>query len=256
MATLHAEVPAVDEPLARVATLVATLEENHATLRDVGSEILDGARLDAAAHFTRAFLGARRGRLEARAEAGLIRDCHGDLRAEHVIVPERGLPYMFDCIEFDPALREIDVAADLAFLVMDLARLGEEELSLALVEAYRGAGGDPGDDATISFFAAYRAWVRAKVGCVRAAELREGSPERDAEDADARAVFELGERFAWRARRPLALVFCGVAASGKTTAGGAGRGEQRMDQVLLRHRPQAARRARSRRARRPRALLA
>jgi uncharacterized protein len=217
VATFHAEAPVVGDPPAWIEALVATLEENHATLRAVGSSALGRSRLDAAEHFSGAFLAARRALLEARAAAGLVRDGHGDLRAEHVIVPEEGTPYVFDCIEFDPALRRIDVAADLAFLVMDLAALGEEELSAALVDAYRRAGGEPGDDATVSFFAAYRAWVRAKVEWVRAGELAGADPEWDRRDAGARKLFGLGERFAWRARRPLALVFCGVAASGKTT---------------------------------------
>ena len=59
-----------------------------------------------------------------------MRDCHGDLRAEHVIVPEHGDVYVYDCIEFNAELREIDVAADIAFLVMDLTRLGVESLGL------------------------------------------------------------------------------------------------------------------------------
>jgi aminoglycoside phosphotransferase family enzyme len=42
-----------------------------------------------------------------------VRDCHGDLRAEHVVFGEHGVE-VFDCVEFSPALREIDVAADLA----------------------------------------------------------------------------------------------------------------------------------------------
>ena len=220
VAELHREAPAAAAPMQRVDDLRATLSENHATLSEAGAAILERARLEAAEHFTAAVIDARGSALEARAGQGLIRDCHGDLRAEHVILPEEGAPYIFDCIEFDRSLREIDVAADLAFLVMDLAALGEDEMSAALVDAYRRAGGDPGDDVILSFFAAYRAWVRSKVACLRLAELAAGAPERAAELAAARRLFELGERFAWRARRPLVLVFCGVAASGKTTLAG------------------------------------
>jgi predicted kinase len=146
-----------------------------------------------------------------------VRDCHGDLRAEHVIVPSRGDLYVYDCVEFNPALRQIDVAADIAFLVMDLARLGAEDSARELIEDYRLAGGDPGDDALVSFFAAYRAWVRAKVACLRALELPGRDPERARSEAEARQLVGLGHRFAWRARRPLLLVISGVAGSGKTT---------------------------------------
>ena len=202
-------------PQARdLAVLLEPFEENHETLGDVGPPALAPDRLLAAERFTTAFLAARRDQISARAEAGLVRDCHGDLRAEHVIVDDDVA--IFDCIEFNPALRWIDVAADLAFLVMDLARLAQEESSASLVSAYRDAGGDAGDDALLCFYGSYRAWVRAKVTCLRVAELPENDPRREREQHDARTLFELGHRFAWRARKPVVIVVCGVAASGKT----------------------------------------
>jgi aminoglycoside phosphotransferase family enzyme len=68
--------------------------------------------------FQSAFVGANTGVLDGRAERGLIRECHGDLRAEHVILGER--PSVVDCVEFDPTLRTLDVADDFAFLVIPL----------------------------------------------------------------------------------------------------------------------------------------
>jgi aminoglycoside phosphotransferase family enzyme/predicted kinase len=217
LARFHAEAPVVPAERRAVDVLVATLEENLTTLREAGEGILGGDRLGAAERFTRAFLAARRGQLEARAEAGLVRDCHGDLRAEHVVVPEGEPLYVYDCVEFNPELREIDVAADLAFLVMDLARLGAEGAALQLADGYRRAGGDPGDDPLLFFLASYRAWVRAKVAALRALELDEGDPERRAQEAEACELLGLGHRFAWRARGPLLLTVCGVAGTGKTT---------------------------------------
>ena len=73
-------------------------------------------------------------------------------------------------------------------------------LALALVTAYRRAGGDPGDDELLAFFAAYRAWVRATVACERAAELADDPAARAGQEEQARALVELGHRFAWRAR--------------------------------------------------------
>ncbi|MBN9622337.1 MAG: ATP-binding protein, partial [Actinobacteria bacterium] len=75
----------------------------------------------------------------------------------------------------------------------------------------------PGDDALVSFFAAYRAWVRAVVACERAAELADDPDARGALEDDARTLVDLGHRFAWCARGPSLLVVCGLAASGKTT---------------------------------------
>ncbi len=131
-------------------------------------------------------------------------------------MPAREAVHVFDCVEFNASLRGIDVGADIAFLVMDLVRLGAGPLAARLIEAYREAGGDPGNDALVSFFASYRAWVRAKVACLRVHELEPGDPERARQEAEAREFLRLGHRFAWGARRPLVLVVCGVAGTGKT----------------------------------------
>ena len=85
---------------------------------------------------------------------------------------------IFDPVEFDPALRRIDTAADLAFLVMELIEAGRDDLAAALVSEYREAGGDDGGDELLAFYAAYRSWVRAKVSCLRAAELPAGERRR------------------------------------------------------------------------------
>ena len=153
-------------PAEPMASLVGSIEENFDTLERI--EAVPARELAAARRFAEAFLAANAGRILARAAAGLVRDCHGDLRAEHVVFGER--LEIFDCIEFDPGLREIDVGADLAFLVIELVHTGREDLADELVKAYRSAGGDPGDDALLAFFAAYRAWVRAKVEALRAGE--------------------------------------------------------------------------------------
>ncbi|MGZ5308748.1 MAG: bifunctional aminoglycoside phosphotransferase/ATP-binding protein [Solirubrobacterales bacterium] len=211
----HGEAPPLGEPELRVSRLLHALEENLQTLRSAGPPTIAEGRLLAAERFTEAFLDARRGQLEERAQAGLVRDGHGDLRAEHVILTDP--VQIFDRIEFDPALRETDVAADLAFLVMDLGRLGAWAHARRLPVAYREAGGDPGDERLISFLAAYRAWVRAKVACLRAAEPGAGQAEVESEREEAQRLHALGHRFAWRARLPFVLFICGAAASGKTT---------------------------------------
>ena len=83
---------------------------------------VDGARLIALRRFLVSFLGGWTPALARRAARGLVREGHGDLRAEHVILSDP--PQIVDCLEFDPALRIGDVALDLAFLVMDLEALG------------------------------------------------------------------------------------------------------------------------------------
>lgn len=141
--------------------------------------------------------------LDARATRGLCRDGHGDLRAEHVILePE---PLVFDRIEFDAALRRTDVGSDIAFLTMDLERLGGRGAAERLTGAYAAAGGDPGGPVLRAILAWQRALVRLKVALIAG----------DEEAADALAV--LLDGLAWRARAAVVLLVAGPPASGKST---------------------------------------
>jgi uncharacterized protein len=192
--------------------VAATVSENFGTMLPY-AEALGARRLAAAHRFAVAFLHARHDQLEDRGTRGLVCDCHGDLRAEHVIVAD-GAVQVFDPLEFDEELRQIDVSADLAFLVMDLIVADADELAGELIAAYKSAGGDHGGRQLLFFYATYRAWVRAKVACLRAAELPPG--ERAGALSEARRFAEVGRRLAWRVRQPLVLVVCGAAATGKT----------------------------------------
>ena len=130
-----------------------------------------------------------------------------------------------DCVEFDPALREIDVGLDLAFLVMDLLRR-DERLAAALVSAYREAGGDPGDDALVAFFAAQRALIRAKVA-LRPSGPGGGRGRCAAPGGRRRAARRLAERLGWRVRFGPVASSAGLAASGKSTLAAAARRARR-----------------------------
>jgi aminoglycoside phosphotransferase family enzyme/predicted kinase len=154
--------------------------------------------------------------LDRRATRGRVRDGHGDLRLEHILLERR--VEVVDCVEFNPALRHIDVAADLAFLLMELHAAGRPELATALVGAYRRAGGDAGDDRLLALFAAYRAQVRAKVAFTRAGQV---DADAHLETGRGETLLRLARRLLWAATTPSVIVVAGVAASGKTTVGDA-----------------------------------
>ena len=193
--------------------VAATVSENFSTLIPY-EHVLGRATLAGAHRFAVAFLHAHSDLIEQRTEQGFVRDCHGDLRAEHVLVEDDGVA-VFDPVEFDPSLREIDVTADLAFLVMDLMDVGADDLADTLVREYEAAGGDHGGEPLLYFYAAYRALVRAKVACLCAGELPPDEA-RTQSLGEARRLAGLARRLAWCARRPLVLVFCGASATGKT----------------------------------------
>jgi aminoglycoside phosphotransferase family enzyme/predicted kinase len=192
----------------------AQVERNLEELLAVAEPHAERDRIHGLGRLMDSFIAARREDFDARAKRGLIKDCHGDLRAEHVVLEPR--LSVVDCVEFDRGLRTLDVADDLAFLVMDLAALRGERLAAHLVDSYRAAGGDCGDDGLLSFFAVHRALVHAKVLLLRATQHPPESSAHGHASARGRELLAVAERFAWRARLPLSIVVCGVPASGKS----------------------------------------
>jgi aminoglycoside phosphotransferase family enzyme/predicted kinase len=215
VAELHRAAPPAPAGHWTPAYVAERIAENFDTVRPAVGVLTDRLTFDALERFSRAFLRGHRGLLERRAAAGMVRDVHGDLRAEHVLI-ERDRISLVDCVEFDARMRRIDVAADIAFLTMDLERLGARPLAEAAERAYVAATGDP-DARLLCFYACYRACVRGKVAAIRVHQLDRGDPLRAAMEEQAQGLFALALRLAWRARLPLAVVFCGVAGSGKST---------------------------------------
>ena len=209
----HAEATRVDAAEAAVARPRRALQSTLEDLYGLAEHEVPPEELAQCERFAASTFAARRAELYSRLRAGLVRDCHGDLRLEHVLVD--GSVAAVDCLEFDPALRETDVAADLSFLVMELEAHGEGAHADALIAAYEAAGGDPGERSLLAFFAFARALVRAKVAFLRAGQLSE--PEAAARARrEGRDLIRLARRLRWRSRSPLALVVCGPPASGKS----------------------------------------
>ncbi len=214
LARFHARARPVADPGAPVLTVERRFEHELHELLACVEERGELGRIQALERLAHGYITANARTFQTRAMNGHVREGHGDLRAEHVLLD--GQVQIVDCVEFDPSLRELDVADDLAFLVLDLAVHGGERFGEVLVQAYRDAGGDPGDESLLAFYAAYRALVRAKVALVRHSQLPAGSAERGRESARARELLAIAERFGWRARLPLVIVVCGLPASGKS----------------------------------------
>jgi aminoglycoside phosphotransferase family enzyme/predicted kinase len=185
------------------------IDRLNAAARGTGDGNGDGARTVAAiAGNLEAAFDARRDLLNARAAAGYVRRCHGDLHLNN-IVRLGGEPVAFDALEFDEDLATVDVLYDLAFLIADLARLGLRAEAAALAGQYL-TGEEPGIGAAgaalLDPFCAVRALVRALTSFTR-----------DGEDSkEGRQWLDLAADFA-RPRPARLLAVGGLSGSGKST---------------------------------------
>jgi aminoglycoside phosphotransferase family enzyme len=143
--------------------------------------------------YTEDFIRTKTHLFHKRAEDGKIRDCHGDLHAAHICFGDTICIY--DCIEFIDRLRYTDVAAEVAFLAMDLDRYERHDLSERFVEAYIEHSGDDELMKMLNFYKCYRAYVRGKIGCSQYDDPYIPASDKDKILAVTRSYFKLAESY-------------------------------------------------------------
>ena len=158
--------------------------------------------------------------LRRRQAEGRVRDGHGDLHAEHIYCLDDGEVPIVDCIEFNAAFRHRDVAADLAFLAMDLEYRGHPELAARLVATYAAHSGDAELPALVPLFACHRAYIRGKVDSLKSREPEVDAGDRAAARDSALRHFALARRYTW-SDAPALVVVGGLSGSGKSTVAAA-----------------------------------
>ncbi|MGD0626421.1 MAG: AAA family ATPase [Thermodesulfobacteriota bacterium] len=153
--------------------------------------------------------------LKKRLAGGKIRDCHGDLHLQHICLTEE--IFIFDCIEFNQRFRYSDVAADIAFLLMDLDFHGYPLLSADLASGYLDISHDWPLFLLLDFYKSYRAYVRGKVISFRLDDPAISAAEKKSLLAEARRYFHLAHHYAVRMNRPALFLTCGLMGTGKST---------------------------------------
>ena len=144
-----------------------------------------------------------------------VRECHGDLHLGNIALID-GAATPFDCIEFNPALRWMDVISEVAFPVMDLEAHGRRDLAYVFLTSYLDASGDYAGVAVLPFYLVYRAVVRAKIGLIYASQHAvAGRQDQRARHAHPHYL-ALAASYA-APRRGAVIITHGLSGSGKTT---------------------------------------
>jgi uncharacterized protein len=204
-----------------MANILQTLDQSQA---DIGSTLSAEAHAKIGQYIGR-FAEGRRELLESRLRAGWVRDCHGDLRLEHIYAmpvnveggEESANLLMVDRIEFDSRFRYGDVASEIAFLTIELERAGRADLARTFTHAYIAAT-KAGDLLEIlPFYQVYRAMVRGKVRSILLRQPGVDTITQAKAREDAIAMYELAAHYAASPSEPTIAMIGGLMGTGKST---------------------------------------
>lgn len=179
--------------------------------KDYGEEVLNNAPFSAKnlkiiKEWTLDKVDALFGFFEKRQSSGFVRACHGDLKINNLVLFENQI-LAFDCIEFNPAFRFIDITNDIAFLTMDLKAKNYLYEACYFLNCYLSWTGDYEGLKGLRFYELYRAMVRRKV-----VGLSHGQNYID----EAKSYEELALKLIVP-QSPQLILTSGVSGSGKTT---------------------------------------
>lgn len=140
------------------------------------------------------FLEKNEDLFKRRVFEGRIRNCHGDVRAKNIFIHE-GHIYLFDAIEFSPKISSCDVAAEIAFLAMDLDFYGRRDLGQVFLQKYVEATNDLEIDKILDFYQCYRAMVEALVQSFLLADVEVSRRRKKEAAADCEKFLNMAFRF-------------------------------------------------------------
>jgi hypothetical protein len=208
LARIHARLPAAapNQAWGGPANLRTQVLRNAAACARAAAGLTAGAAMRTLQPALATMLDSLHACLARRFASGRVRECHGDLHAGNV-VRRAGRLLAFDCLEFDPALRWIDVADEVAFLVADLEAHDRSQCAHAFLTGYCTESGDYEGCALLRLFKIHRALVRAKVTALSAA------------GGDPPPLVDRYVQYALRvleAPAPVLILMCGVSGSGKS----------------------------------------
>ncbi len=140
------------------------------------------------------FVEKNKSLFESRITNNRIRDCHGDLHSGNIFITDKIC--IFDAIEFNDRFRYSDVAADVAFLAMDLDFQHHSDLANYFIERYLAFSEDQQLTQLLSFYKCYRAYVRGKVISFRIDDPNITSEEKIIAIQEAQKYFKLASEYA------------------------------------------------------------
>ncbi len=209
--------PCVADPTDPTSPVLRIPTENLDELRRFAGTPLSGYLMGRIDDVLRGFPTEHPSLFAGRAVDGWVREGHGDLRCEHICMPDGSPLQVIDCVEFNADLRCADIASDLAFLLMDLHHRGAPPAVIReLVRAYEESG-IPLPVGLLRYYWVHRALVRAKVHCL---QLGHPDPQRRAVSSAKAGHYVAVAAAQVCTAAPMVVVMMGFSGAGKSTMAG------------------------------------
>jgi hypothetical protein len=131
-----------------------TIKDNFAPAfeaKKIMAKFFPADKVDAVKSRAHRFMEGNNDLFRKRVSQKKIRNCHGDVRTKNIFIHE-GQIYLFDAIEFSDKISSCDVAAEVAFLTMDLEFYGRQDLGQVFLDRYISDTRDRDIEALIDFY--------------------------------------------------------------------------------------------------------
>jgi aminoglycoside phosphotransferase family enzyme len=215
LARVHATLPTANptEPWGHAESVRSTMLRNLDECIQVAGQLVDIERLRALRVPLEQELAASSAWMTQRRICGRVRECHGDLHCSNIVRRQSRL-VAFDCLEFEPAFRWIDVADEVAFLLADMHALRRPAHMQAFLGGYLEASGDYHACRYLDLYAVHRSLVRAKVTALSAAGATGAAASGTARELCEAHLSCAHSRLA--PKQPILVLMSGLSGSGKT----------------------------------------
>ncbi len=176
-----------------LATVKTNWDENFEQTRNVIGKTISPEEFRLISDKVGSFIKNNKMLFDKRTAEGKVRDCHGDIHSGNIFIADK--IYIFDAIEFNERFRYSDVAADMAFLAMDLDFKGRADLSEFFVKKYIQYSKDTELLKLLPFYKCYRAYVRGKVVGFKLGDPNVCDKEKAKATQEAKAYMKLAAKY-------------------------------------------------------------
>ncbi|MFQ5974909.1 MAG: hypothetical protein ACE5J5_01145 [Candidatus Hydrothermarchaeales archaeon] len=191
-----AEVYKKKNDLGSLKTVSFNALQNFDQTRQLRGNLIDAKIFDFIEDETKRFMESNKALFEKRLEEERVRETHGDVHSGNIFILSPAKIYIFDAIEFNKSFTVYDIAAEVAFLAMDLDFHERHDLAEYFIEKYVEYSGDEELLDLLPFYECYRANVRAKVNSFRLSDPNITKQEKREAEELTKQYFDLAYEYA------------------------------------------------------------